>query len=170
MTEKLGEKMPEQKVHVSPIGFLQTPFKDIQNMPIQPSGAQGVPGKLILKPQFVEGIKDLDGFSHIYLIYLFHKADAYQLTVTPFLDAEQHGVFATRAPKRPNPIGLSVVRLLSIKENVLNLENVDIVDGTPVLDVKPYIPSFDQPQNVRVGWLEGNGEHAKTKRSDDRFR
>lgn len=162
--------MPEQQFNVTPIGFVQTPYKDIHNMPIQPSGASGVPGKLILKPEFVEGIKDLEGFSHIYLIYLFHKANSYQLTVTPFLDSEVHGVFATRAPKRPNPIGLSVVRLLSIEENVLNLENVDLLDGTPVIDNKPYIPSFDQPQNVRVGWLEGRGDSVKTKRSDERFR
>ena len=162
--------MSEQRFNVTPIGFLQTPYKDIHNMPIQPSGASGVPGKLILKPEFVEGIKDLDGFSHIYLIYLFHKANSFHLTVTPFLDSEVHGVFATRAPKRPNPIGLSVVRLLSIEENVLNLENVDMLDGTPVIDIKPYIPSFDQPQNVRIGWLEGRGDSVKTKRSDDRFR
>ena len=162
--------MTEQPFQVTPIGILQTPYKDIQNMPIHPTGASGIPGKLILKPEFVEGIKDLDGFSHIYLIYLFHKAKAYQLTVTPFLDSEQHGVLATRAPKRPNPIGLSVVRLLSIKDNVLNLENVDMLDGTLVLDIKPYIPSFDQPQNVRIGWLEGRGESVKTKRSDERFK
>jgi len=162
--------MSEQRFHVTPIGFLQTPFKDIQNMPIQPSGASGVAGRLILKPELIEGIKDLDGFSHIYLIYLFHKTDAYQLTVTPFLDSTQHGVLATRAPKRPNPIGLSVVQLLSIQENVLHLENVDMLDGTPVLDIKPYIPSFDQPQDVRIGWLEGRGESVKTERSDERFR
>lgn len=162
--------MSEQRFNVTPIGFLQTPYKDIQNMPIQPSGASGVAGKLILKPEFIEGIKDLDGFSHIYLIYLFHKVNSYQLTVTPFLDSEVHGVFATRAPKRPNPFGLSVVRLLSIEENVLNLENVDMLDGTPILDIKPYIPAFDHPKNVRIGWLEGRGDSVKTKRSDGRFR
>jgi len=162
--------MPEQSLHLTPIGFLQTPHRDIQNMPIQPSGASGVSGKLILKPEFIEGLKDLDGFSHIFLIYLFHKANSFQLTVTPFLDSEKHGVFSTRAPKRPNPIGLSVVRLLSIEDNVLNLENVDMLDGTPVLDIKPYMPSFDQPQNVRIGWLEGSGDRVKTTRSDDRFR
>lgn len=170
MTKRLEDTMPERDFHLTPIGFLETPHKDIQNMPIQPSGASGVRGKLILKPEFTEGIKDLDGFSHTFILYLFHKSISYNLTVTPFLDNVQHGVFSTRAPKRPNPIGLSVVHLLSVEDNILILENVDMLDGTPVLDIKPYLPSFDQPQNVRIGWLEGRSDSVKSKRSDDRFR
>jgi tRNA-Thr(GGU) m(6)t(6)A37 methyltransferase TsaA len=89
--------------------------------------------------------------------------------VTPFLDKASHGVFATRAPKRPNPIGLSVVRLIKMTDNVLELENVDMLDGTPILDIKPYVPAFDEQEDVRVGWLEKNGDKVRTKRSDKRF-
>jgi tRNA (adenine37-N6)-methyltransferase len=152
-----------------PIGILHTPYKTLKDMPIQPGGALGVRGKLLIKPEFAAGLIDLEGFSHIYLIYHFHKVYEYHLTVKPFLDDETHGLFSTRAPKRPNPIGLSVVRLLSITENILILENVDILDGTPILDIKPYVPAFDQPENVSVGWLTGKAEDVKIKRSDERF-
>lgn len=151
------------------IGILRTPFTNIQDMPIQPSGAEGVRGTLILDPALTPGIKDLDGFSHIILIYVFHQATQPQMTVTPFLDKKPHGVFATRAPKRPNPIGLSIVRLVAIQENLLTLENVDMLDGSPVIDIKPYVPAFDQPKNVRTGWLSADAGEVKTKRSDDRF-
>lgn len=152
-----------------PIGVVQTPYQDIQNMPIQPKGAAGARGKLVVHPEYMEGLVDLDGFSHIYLIYLFHQVREMQLTVTPFLDKASHGVFATRAPKRPNPIGLSVVRLIKMTDNVLELENVDMLDGTPILDIKPYVPAFDEQEDVRVGWLEKNGDKVRTKRSDKRF-
>ena len=162
--------MPENSCIFQPIGILHTLFKDIADMPIQPSSASGVVGRLVLESEYVEGLKDLDGFSHIYLIYQFHKVTSYQLTVTPFLDSSSHGVFSTRAPKRPNPIGLSVVSLIAIEDNILRLENVDILDGTPILDIKPYVPAFDQQFNVRVGWLEGNENDITTKRSDERFK
>ena len=153
-----------------PIGILQTPFDNIREMPIQPSGAHGAKGSLILDPEYMEGIIDLDGFSHIILIYVFHKAGEPELTVVPFLDQHPHGVFATRAPKRPNPIGVSVVRLIAIKENILRLENVDMLNASPVLDIKPYVPAFDQPENVRIGWLQKRDHQVKSKRSDDRFK
>ena len=152
------------------IGILRTPYTIIQDMPIQPTGADGVRGSLIIESAYVPGIKDLDGFSHIILLYVFHQAGAPQMTVIPFLDQQPHGVFATRAPKRPNPIGLSVVRLISIEENVLTLENVDMLDGSPVIDIKPYVPAFDQPGKVRTGWLSDSGQEVETKRSDDRFK
>jgi tRNA-Thr(GGU) m(6)t(6)A37 methyltransferase TsaA len=138
-------------------------------MPIQPSGARGVQGTLELAAAFQPGLQDLAGFSHLFLIYVFHEASGLQLTVTPFLDATPRGVFATRAPKRPNPIGLSVVRLIAIEDNRLMLEDVDMLDGTPVLDIKPYVPAFDRPENVRVGWLAGRDQNVSTKRSDARF-
>jgi tRNA-Thr(GGU) m(6)t(6)A37 methyltransferase TsaA len=138
-------------------------------MPIQPSGARGVQGTLELDPAYEPGLRDLEGFSHLFLIYVFHRASGVQLTVTPFLDAEPHGLFATRAPKRPNPIGLSVVRLIAVEGNRLVLEDVDMLDGTPVLDIKPYVPAFDRPVDVRVGWLAGRDQNVGTKRSDDRF-
>lgn len=154
---------------VTPIGALHTPFTSREDMPIQPSGARGARGTLELDPAFEPGLQDLTGFSHLILIYIFHKISGVQLTVTPFLDATPRGLFATRAPKRPNPIGLSVVRLVAVEENRLLLEDVDMLDGTPVLDIKPYVPAFDQPEDVRVGWLAGRDQNVRTKRSDDRF-
>jgi tRNA-Thr(GGU) m(6)t(6)A37 methyltransferase TsaA len=139
-------------------------------MPIQPAGAAGVRGQVEVWPEFAPGLQDLEGFSHIFLLYHLHQVREAQLVVTPFLDAQPRGVFATRAPKRPNPIGISVVRLLSVDDNVLQIENVDILDGTPLLDIKPHIPEFDQPTVERVGWLEQNRRKVRDQRSDDRFR
>ena len=151
------------------IGIIRTPFNQLENMPIQPGGAFKVRGELIIDPELVPGLTDLEGFSHLFLIYHFHKVKDYDLIVTPFLDEKKHGVFATRAPKRPNPIGLSIVRLNSIEENKLILENVDMLDGTPILDIKPYVPAFDQQEQVTTGWLTGKDPEIKAKRSDERF-
>lgn len=115
------------------------------------------------------GLKDLDGFSHIILLYHFHAGEGYKLEVVPFLDDQSHGVFATRAPRRPNAIGLSVVRLVGVQGNILRIENVDILDGTPLLDIKPYVPSFDAATEVRTGWLKSIGTEASDHESDDRF-
>ena len=153
-----------------PIGIIHTPFKELQNMPIQPSGAAGIRGTVDLYPEFAEGLKDLDGFSHLILLYRFHESRGYRLTVTPFLDSEPRGLFATRAPKRPNPIGLSIVKLIRIREGSLDVENVDILDGTPLLDIKPYVPEFDHQQDCRTGWLERARGRVKEQRSDKRFR
>jgi len=151
------------------IGVLRTPFTDVSDMPIQPSGASGVQGTLVLDPLYLPALKDLEGFSHIFLIYVFHQAGQPEMSVVPFLDRQPHGVFATRAPTRPNPIGLSIVRLRSIAGNILNLENVDMLDDSPVLDIKPYVPEFDQPDNVRSGWLSTSSHQVRNQRSDDRF-
>jgi tRNA-Thr(GGU) m(6)t(6)A37 methyltransferase TsaA len=121
-------------------------------------------------PELAEGLKDLDGFSHVILLYHFHRVQQARLMVTPFLDSQPHGVFATRAPVRPNPIGLSVVKLLGIDQNILHIENVDIVDGTPLLDIKPYVPEFDQHPADRVGWLEQTKAQVGSKKADGRFR
>jgi tRNA-Thr(GGU) m(6)t(6)A37 methyltransferase TsaA len=115
-------------------------------------------------------LRDLEGFSHIILLYHFHRVRDVKLVVTPFMDSQPRGLFSTRAPKRPNPIGLSVVRLLRVEGHVLHIENVDILDGTPILDIKPYVPDFDQHPAERVGWLEGAKGRVRGKRSDDRFR
>lgn len=120
-------------------------------------------------PEYAPGLSDLEGFSHVILIYHFHLASAPRLRVRPFMDGREHGVFATRAPARPNPIGLSVVRLLKVEGNVLYVADVDIVDGTPLLDIKPYVPQFDSAQNVRIGWLEGNVRKLPYARDDGRF-
>lgn len=152
-----------------PIGVIRSPHNNLTNMPIQPTAAKGIPGWVELDPAYTEGLKDLDGFSHIILLYHFHGAQGYQLHVTPYLDTVKHGLFASRAPKRPNPIGLSVVKLIGIESNRLEIENVDILDGTPLLDIKPYVPIFDEPTNARYGWLEKAKGDVPTKRSDDRF-
>jgi tRNA-Thr(GGU) m(6)t(6)A37 methyltransferase TsaA len=158
------------KIIYQPIGMIHSPFNDIKDMPIQPGGAKDIQGTIELLPEFEPGLQDLSGFSHLILLYHFHRVQTAELVVTPFLDDAPHGIFATRAPKRPNPIGLSVVRLVSVVANTLHIENVDIVDGTPLLDIKPYAPAFDHLSAERVGWLEKAGDAVRHKRSDDRFR
>jgi len=163
------EKKIEGIVYRS-IGIIRTPFKELENMPIQPSGAAGIRGTVELFQEFADGLKDLDGFSHLILLYHFHESQGYKLTVTPFLDSEPRGLFATRAPKRPNPIGLSIVSLVQLRGCSLDVENVDILDGTPLLDIKPYVPEFDHQENCRIGWLEKARGEVRNKRSDERFR
>ena len=158
------------KISYRPIGVIHSPFTDIEGMPIQPAGASGIQGAVEVFPEFAEGLRHLEGFSHIILLYHFHRVQEAKLVVTPFMDSHPRGVFATRAPKRPNPIGLSIVRLISIEQNILHIENVDILDGTPLLDIKPYVPEFDQPRADRVGWLEQSRGRVQSKRSDGRFR
>jgi tRNA-Thr(GGU) m(6)t(6)A37 methyltransferase TsaA len=154
----------------SPIGTIHSPFKETEGMPIQPTGAQGVSGTVEVEPEYADGLKDLDGFSHIILIYHFHLSQGYSLVVKPFMDDTPRGLFATRAPKRPNPIGLSVVRLVRVEGCTLHVENVDVVDGTPLLDIKPFVPVFDAPQVVRLGWLAENADKSFGMRADDRFK
>jgi len=151
------------------IGVIRSPFTDLKQMPIQPSGRASAPGSVEVFAQFAEGLKDLEGFSHIILLYHLHQVRRTDLTVMPFLGSEARGVFATRAPTRPNPIGFSIVQLLRVDGNRLELGNVDILDGTPLLDIKPYVPEFDQPTDVRVGWLEAARGKVKDAKSDDRF-
>ena len=142
----------------SPIGVIHSPHTRAVETPIQPVYARGIAGTAEIFPQYVEGLRDLDGFSHVYLLVHFHQAGEARLLVTPFLDDTPRGVFATRAPRRPNPIGLSVVRLVRIEGCVLHLEDVDLLDGTPLLDVKPYVPRFDLREGIRTGWQENVDE------------
>jgi len=123
-----------------------------------------------LFPEYTEGWKDIEGFSHVILLYHLHLSTDYALHVKPFLDDNPHGVFATRAPKRPNAIGLSVVRLLTVTSNIVRIEDVDVVDGTPLLDMKPYVPEFDVREVERIGWLSSCSDSARTVRADERFR
>ncbi len=138
-------------------------------MPIQPSGAAGVKGSVEVLPEYADGLQDLDGFSHIILLYQFDRSTGFELKVVPFLDSTPRGLFSTRAPRRPNPIGLSVVRLERVEGRVLHIDGVDILDETPLLDIKPYVPAFDAPQECRLGWLEDVSGTARKKRSDGRF-
>jgi len=158
------------KIEYTPIGTIHSPHKQIEGMPIQPRGAAGIAGRVEILPEFAEGLRDLDGFSHVILLYHFHRVDGVRLTVTPFLDTTPRGVFSTRAPKRPNPIGLSVVRLKGVEGCVLHIEDVDILDGTPLLDVKPYVSEFDHPAVMSEGWLEKSRGKVQDRKSDDRFR
>lgn len=157
-------------IEFQPIGVIHTPFTKPDGMPIQPAGATGVKGTVEVFERYRAGLKDLDGFSHIILLYHFHRSQGFSLHVTPFMDSEPHGLFATRAPKRPNPIGLSVVQLNKIEDGVLHIQNVDIPDGTPLLDIKPYVPEFDSQSDVRTGWLEHVRNTVTWKKSDDRFK
>jgi tRNA-Thr(GGU) m(6)t(6)A37 methyltransferase TsaA len=152
------------------IGVIHSPFNDIEGMPIQPTGAQGIQGTIDIFDTFVPGLQDLDGFSHIILLYFLHKVQSSALVVKPFLDTKEHGIFATRAPKRPNPIGFSIVKLKEIQGNTLHIENVDILNQTPLIDIKPYLPEFDQHPADRLGWYETVQGKVRTHRSDNRFR
>ena len=137
-----------------PIGIIRSPHREVEKTPIQPTFAAGIQGTVEIDPAFEEGLTDLEGFSHLWLIYWLHRADEPRLTVRPFLEDTPHGVFATRAPCRPNPLGLSLVRLVRRAGRILHVEDVDILDGTPLLDIKPYVDRFDTGTNVRFGWLE----------------
>ena len=161
--------MSREQIIFRPIGVIRTPFQDPSGMPIQPSTAKGAKGSVVLDPEYEPGLQDLEGFSHLMLLYHFHQAGKPHLIVKPFLDEEKRGVFATRAPRRPNGIGLSVVKLLRVKGNILEIQNPDMLDETPLLDIKPYVPDFDHADQVRIGWLEGARGRMKGKKSDDRF-
>lgn len=158
-----------ENIEYQPIGIVHSPFKDIEDMPIQPTGGAAAQGTVEILPDFAAGLADLDGFSHIILIYHFHRVRSAQLTVTPFLHNQPHGIFATRAPTRPNPIGISIVKLIRRDGNTLTVANIDVVDGTPLLDIKPYVPQFDGAQVTPLGWLEQTGDDVKSKRADHRF-
>ncbi len=157
------------KIEYRPIGVIHTPFENLEGMPIQPCGARGVEGTVEVFADFEEGLNDVDGFSHLILLYHFHRSTGFALLVTPFLDSQPRGVFATRSPRRPNPIGISVVRLIGRDKLTLYVQHVDVLDGTPLLDIKPYVPEFDQYPATRVGWLSQKRGAASKTRADKRF-
>lgn len=156
-------------MNFSAIGTIETPYKTAEGMPIQPIGARGVRGRIRLDIDYQEGLKDLEGFSHLILLYHFHSVRGYALRVTPYLGDTERGIFATRSPKRPNAIGLSVVRLVRVLEDGAEIEEVDMLDGTPLLDIKPYVPAFDSRETERIGWFAGRADAAASVRADDRF-
>ncbi len=151
-----------------PIGVIRTPFKLAKGIPIQ-SAFSDEQGTIELFPQFKEGLKDLDGFSHIILLYHFHQTTEWKPLVRPFLDKEEHGIFAVRAPPRPNPIGLSTVRLEKIEDTTLFVRGVDVIDGTPLLDIKPYVPKFDNFSEATEGWLPKTENKTEPPLADERF-
>ena len=154
---------------ITPIGIIHTPFDDLEGMPIQPSGAAQVQGTIVMDKEYEQGLNDLEGFSHIILLYHFHRSKGYKLMVKPFLDDHKRGLFSTRAPRRPNPIGLSIVRLMKRDGNKLYIEGIDVLNGTPLIDIKPYVPGFDTKEVTSIGWLEKSHEKAISLKSDDRF-
>jgi tRNA-Thr(GGU) m(6)t(6)A37 methyltransferase TsaA len=151
------------------IGTIYTPFTTKEDMPIQSKGANKAKGKIIINNKLSIGLKDLIGFSHIMIIYYFHKSNGYELLTKPFLDNVKRGVFSTRAPKRPNGIGISVVKLLNVEKNILFVENVDILNETPLLDIKPYISDFDIHEVQKNGWIENRIKDLNSVKSDKRF-
>ncbi len=156
-------------VVMTPIGIIHSPFADLRGMPIQPPGGSASRGTVEVFEPYQRGLRDLEGFSHIFLLYVFHRSRSFDLEVVPFMDAQPRGLFATRAPNRPNPIGMSVVQLDKIEAGTLHIRNLDILDGTPLLDIKPYVPNFDVQRNVRTGWLEKAKGRVARRVSDDRF-
>jgi len=157
------------EIRYKPIGIIHSPFKQPRGTPIQPAGARNIEGTVEIAPEYVDGLKDIEGFSHIILIYHFHLSKGYSLAVKPYMDDQSRGLFATRAPSRPNPIGISMVRLVRVDGNILLIRDVDIVDGTPLLDIKPYVPEFDTPEVEKTGWLEETVNKLSRAKDDGRF-
>ncbi len=159
--------LPDLQNSFRPIGIICTPFKQAAGTPIQSSVANGAEGTIELLPEFELGLRDLEGFDRIWLIYQFDRASAPQLVVRPYLDPSEHGIFATRSPARPNKIGMSSVRLLGINGHQLRIGDVDMLDGTPLLDIKPYVPAFDHFPITRTGWYKDRSPAGAV--ADDRF-
>jgi len=160
-----------ESITIKPIGVIRTPHTDIKNMPIQPIAAEGIKGHIELLPEYIPGLIDLEGFSHITLVYRFHKIVGFELEVIPFMDDKSHGIFASKAPKRPNAIGISTVKLIGIDGNIIHIEQVDMLDGTPLIDIKPFYPRYDNRENVQIGWLEKNKDlPVEMLLADERFR
>jgi len=157
------------EIKYRPIGVVHSSFREPKGTPIQPKGATGTHGTVEVFPEYAEGLRDIDGFSHIILIYHFHLSGKPALIAKPFLDDKEHGIFAMRGVSRPNPIGISVVRLVRVEDNILNIQDLDIVDGAPLLDIKPYVPEFDTRKVTRIGWLEKKVRGVRAAKDNGRF-
>ena len=158
-----------QPVRYMPIGIVHSPLKDVSGAPLQSVSAKHIEGTVEVFPEYAPGLKDIEGFSHLILLYHFHLSRGALLTVKPYLDSQEHGIFATRAPVRPNPIGFSIVRLLSLRGRTLRVKELDILDGTPLLDIKPYIPQFDVRRVRSIGWYRRRIRELNQTISDRRF-
>lgn len=162
--------MCDTNIEYEPIGEIQTPFESPDGMPIQPVGAESTVGTVDVEPEYSDGLADLDGFSHCILLYHFHASDdAISMQVEPFLDDTDRGLFATRAPVRPNSIGLSIVEIGSVSGETVTVRGIDVLDGTPLLDVKPFVADFDVPEDIEQGWLTDCREDVQSRRADNRF-
>ncbi|MCP8323786.1 MAG: tRNA (N6-threonylcarbamoyladenosine(37)-N6)-methyltransferase TrmO [Candidatus Methylarchaceae archaeon HK02M2] len=158
------------EIKYRPIGIIYSPYKEPRGIPIQPTAAQDIEGTIEIFPEYTEGLKDIEGFSHIILIYHLHLSKDFSLKVKPHMDDNLRGVFATRSPSRPNPIGISIVRLNKVDRNILYIRNIDIVNGTPLLDIKPYVPEFDVWKVERKGWLDKKINKLRKVKDDGRFK
>jgi len=157
------------EIRYKPIGIIHSPFKEPKGTPIQPSSGKGIKGTVEIFPEYMKGLQDIKGFSHIILLYHFHLSKTINLVSKPFMDENPHGIFAIRGPNRPNPIGISIVRLINVNNNILDIEDMDIVDGTPLLDIKPYVPEFDKREVKRIGWLAKNINKLPSAKDNGRF-
>ncbi len=160
---------PAELIAYSPVGIVRSPFTRLEGMPLQSVAGSEVHARIEIRADLEPGLRDLDGFSHLHVITHLHRGSPGRLQVVPFLDATTRGVFATRSPRHPNPIGLSVVRLLAVDGSTLEISGVDLLDGTPVLDIKPYVPAFDVVPAERTGWLASAAERVHIVRADRRF-
>jgi tRNA-Thr(GGU) m(6)t(6)A37 methyltransferase TsaA len=157
------------KYEVKPIGLINTPYETSAAVPLEPAFSESE-GTADIYPDYVAGLDSLEEFSHIILLYWFHRAKQPQMKVVPYMDTVEHGLFATRTPSRPNPIGFSIVELLKIESGTIYFKGVDMLNGTPLLDIKPYVPEFDSPKATRIGWLEKPLANDKEKLvADSRF-
>ena len=152
-----------------PIGVIHSPLKTPVGAPLQSASGKLLKGTVEVFPEYVPGLKDLAGFSHLILISHLHLSGRPSLTVRPYLDKMERGVFATRAPARPNPIGISVVRLRRIRGGTIFIQDLDLIDGTPILDIKPYVPQVDTRRTQKIGWLTRNISRLHKTKSDARF-
>jgi len=156
--------LEQSEILLTPIGKIMTPFATISNgIPIQGRMASDTSGTVKVFPEYKEGLRDLDGFSHVILVYFFHQSNSVKLTAKPYMDTCQRGIFSIRSPHRPNHIGITLVELVKIDDDTLYIKGVDMVNETPLLDIKPYSPSFDMAVEVRTGWMEQflNGKRSK---------
>lgn len=170
MLRKIKSNGKLMDIIFKPVGIIHSPYKTVENMPIQTSASKDVEAVIEIFDQYKEGLSDLEGFSHIYVIFFLNMVREPKLKVIPFLDTVERGVFATRSPARPNPVGLSLAELVSVNENLLKIRGVDMLDGSPVLDIKPYVPDFEKYEKVRIGWFEGKTHKADDILSDMRFK
>jgi len=148
-------------ITIKPIGVIRTPYKEPRGMPIQGKFEKGVRGTILIFPQYRAGLKDIEGFSHLILLYYFNRSKEERLIGKPLLEDKEHGIFAIRSPHRPNHIGFSIVKMEKVSGNKITFSEVDILDGTPLLDIKPFVSHFDSRKNVKNGWI---GKHFKNRR------
>lgn len=157
----------ENRITLTPIGTIRSPHQAAAGTPIQPAYADECEGRVVVDPRFEDALADLEGFERIWLIYLFDRANAFRPRIVPYRDVVEHGLFSTRAPSRPNPVGLSLVRLTGREGNVLTVRGLDILDRTPLIDIKPYVPEFDARPGSKAGWLDER--RSERTEADERF-